>query len=97
LSSDTFSEWQVEATAGIVRYAWAKYPNLENVVSHAMLDPSRRTDPGSHFPWERFKRLVLEAREEPVSTLVAMARTMLAGEYVDFCCMDRHGSSAETV
>jgi N-acetylmuramoyl-L-alanine amidase len=79
VASDAFSDWQVKATAGIVRYAWAKYPNLENVVSHAMLDPSRRTDPGKNFPWERFKRLVLEAKDEPVPTLVAMARNMLAG------------------
>ena len=97
VSSDTFSNWQVEATAGIVRYAWAKYPNLENVVSHAMLDPSRRTDPGTNFPWERFKQLVLESIEEPVSTLVAMAHTTLAGEPEGSCCMDRRGSGAETV
>lgn len=97
LSSDSFSDWQVEETAKIVRYAWAKYPNIENVVSHAMLDPSRRTDPGSSFPWERFKRLVLETREEGVSTLVAMARTKLAGEPAGSCCMDRRGSGAETV
>jgi N-acetylmuramoyl-L-alanine amidase len=97
LSSDTFSDWQVEATAEIVRYAWAKYPNLENVVSHAMLDPSRRTDPGSNFPWGRFKRLVLDTKEEPTSTLVAMARTTLASEPAGSCCMDRRGSAAETV
>jgi N-acetyl-anhydromuramyl-L-alanine amidase AmpD len=96
VSSDSFSEWQVEATAKIVRYAWAKYPNLENVVSHATLDPSRRTDPGRHFPWERFRREVLEAREENVPTLVAMARTMLAGAPAGSCCMDRRGFGAET-
>ncbi|MEM6413689.1 MAG: N-acetylmuramoyl-L-alanine amidase [Pseudomonadota bacterium] len=57
---DHFSDWQIEATAAIVRYAWAKYPNLKHVVSHARLDPKRRTDPGEHFPWERFQSLVLE-------------------------------------
>jgi N-acetyl-anhydromuramyl-L-alanine amidase AmpD len=97
VSSEAFSDWQVEATAGIVRYAWAKYPNLENVVSHAMLDPSRRTDPGKNFPWERFKRLVLEAKDEPVPTLVAMARNMLAGAPAGSCCMDRRGFGAKTV
>ncbi len=57
---DAFSDWQVRITAEIVRYAWAKYPNLAHVVSHARLDPKRRTDPGPHFPWEAFKRLTFK-------------------------------------
>lgn len=57
--SDPFSEWQIEATAKIVLYAWAKYPNLKYVISHAKLDPSRRMDPGSNFPWNSFKEKVL--------------------------------------
>lgn len=56
---DSFSDWQVEVTARIVRYCWAKYPNLKHVVSHARLDPLRRTDPGANFPWDRFRELVL--------------------------------------
>ena len=59
--ADRFSDWQVAATAEIVCYAWAKYPNLKHVVSHARLDPDRRTDPGAHFPWERLEALVLGA------------------------------------
>lgn len=55
---DSFSDWQAEATARIVRYCWGKYPNLKHVVSHAKLDPDRRTDPGANFPWERFMDLV---------------------------------------
>lgn len=58
-STDMFSDWQVEATAQIVRYCWEKYPNLKHVVSHAKLDPSRRSDPGVNFPWDKFKNLVL--------------------------------------
>ena len=76
--SDAFSDWQVEATAQIVRYAWAKYPNLRHVVSHAMLDPARRSDPGSLFPWERFRAAVLDGREDAVSGLVAGAAEMEA-------------------
>lgn len=60
-STDPFSDWQVRMTADIVRYCWAKYPNLKHVVAHAVLDPDRRTDPGSHFPWQTFKELVLSA------------------------------------
>ncbi|MFZ1817632.1 MAG: N-acetylmuramoyl-L-alanine amidase, partial [Nitrospira sp.] len=57
--SDRFSDWQIHATAQIVRYCWAKYPNLKYVVSHAKLDPARRSDPGAAFPWARLKTLVL--------------------------------------
>jgi N-acetylmuramoyl-L-alanine amidase len=56
---DAFSPWQVEITAQIVRYCWAKYPNLKHIVSHAKLDPKRRNDPGTNFPWNTFKKLVL--------------------------------------
>ncbi len=69
--SDGFSDWQVEITAQIVRYCWAKYPNLKDVVSHAKLDPDRRTDPGSRFPWARFKELVLEEQPAPFAAIVA--------------------------
>jgi N-acetylmuramoyl-L-alanine amidase len=53
-SNDSFSDWQVQMTAKIVRYCWAKYPNLQYVVSHAKLDPNRRSDPGKNFPWVKF-------------------------------------------
>ena len=43
--SDTFSDWQIEATAQIVRYAWAKYPNLRHVVSHATVSYTHLTLP----------------------------------------------------
>ncbi len=71
--NDHFSEWQVEATARIVRYCWAKYPNLTHVVSHAKLDPNRRSDPGMEFDWQRFKSLVLNGEAEPVPMLVRRA------------------------
>lgn len=57
--SDPFSLWQVESTARIVLYSWAKYPNLRHVISHAKLDPSRRADPGKNFPWNDFKEMVI--------------------------------------
>jgi len=56
---DPYSLWQIDMLARIVLYAWAKYPNLKHVISHASLDPSRRTDPGENFPWEVFKDKVL--------------------------------------
>lgn len=68
---DAFSAWQIEATARVVRYCWAKYPNLRHIVSHAKLDPKRRSDPGKHFDWDRFKSLVLEGGDDEVPALVA--------------------------
>lgn len=60
-SNDPFSDWQVQQAAALVRYAWSKYPELVDVVSHAKLDPARRDDPGANFPWGRFRELVLTA------------------------------------
>ena len=71
--ADPFSDWQVEAAARIVRYCWAKYPNLKHVVSHAKLDPERRSDPGRNFPWRAFKTAVLEGGDDPTPELVAAA------------------------
>jgi N-acetylmuramoyl-L-alanine amidase len=70
-NQDPFSDWQVEVTAQVVRYCWAKYPNLRHVVSHAKLDPSRRSDPGANFPWARFKELVLRGEPTPFAELTA--------------------------
>lgn len=72
-SGDPFSDWQVEATARIVRHCWSKYPNLVHVVSHAKLDPKRRSDPGTNFDWDRFKDLVLDDSTDAVPALVAAA------------------------
>lgn len=71
--SDAYSSWQIEATAQIVRYCWAKYPNLAHVVSHAKLDPERRSDPGKGFDWKRFKELVLDGADDEVPEAVASA------------------------
>lgn len=64
---DLFSDWQLSATVAIVRYCWAKYPNLKWVFSHAAVDPGRRSDPGANFPWDRFETLVKSGRERPLS------------------------------
>ncbi|GJL94456.1 MAG: hypothetical protein DHS20C05_08610 [Hyphococcus sp.] len=60
---DKFSDWQIQACAEIIRYAWVKYPNLTHIVSHARLDPMRRTDPGANFPWEALEHQTLARTE----------------------------------
>ena len=84
--ADAFSAWQVEATAEIVRYCWAKYPNLRHVVSHAKLDPTRRSDPGSHFPWTAFTSAVL-APPSPAPVLAATAALPPVVQPSGNCCM----------
>jgi N-acetyl-anhydromuramyl-L-alanine amidase AmpD len=88
-SSDRFSDWQVEITAKIIRYCWAKYPNLVHIVSHALLDPERRSDPGANFPWEIFKGLVLNGTDDPLNRVVdlAIAASEISAENIDGCCM----------
>jgi N-acetylmuramoyl-L-alanine amidase len=73
---DPFSEWQVTAAARIVRHCWWKYPNLKQVVSHAVLDPDRRTDPGSHFPWQTFRDQVIERPTESLPEAISRATPM---------------------
>jgi N-acetyl-anhydromuramyl-L-alanine amidase AmpD len=89
--SDSFSDWQVTITAKIIRYCWSKYPNLRHVVSHAKLDPQRRSDPGIKFPWEKFKDLVLTSDEvEPFSSLLNSTRNaddINIGESDSSCCV----------
>ena len=87
-SSDTFSKWQIKATAQIVRYCWAKYPNLRHVVSHAKLDPGRRSDPGKNFPWDEFKKAVIDPPPQVQPELVAMAPPPNPDEKQgEGCCM----------
>ena len=86
--SDSFSSWQVEATARIVRYCWAKYPNLKHVVSHAKLDPTRRSDPGTSFPWGEFQELVLSSGSDGLDELIANAPAPNSSERgKESCCM----------
>lgn len=74
---DPFSEWQIAATARIIRHCWWKYPNLKQVVSHAVLDPDRRTDPGSHFPWQALRDQVMRGSTEAVPEIIAKTTSMM--------------------
>ena len=76
--NDRFSDWQVQQTAALVRYAWSRYPDLVDVVSHAKLDPTRRSDPGAAFPWDRFRELVLTPAP-PVALMAGTTAEPLAG------------------
>ncbi len=93
--SDTFSDWQYEVTAQLVRYCWAKYPNFKYVFSHALVDPTRRSDPGDEFDWNRFKALVLSSANDPAAdaNMQALAHSVSNGDIPSnfsengSCCM----------
>ena len=71
--TDPYSDWQIAQTATLVRYCWAKYPNLKHVISHARINPQNRGDPGKNFPWQNFKQLVLAGGNDPVPNALASA------------------------
>jgi N-acetyl-anhydromuramyl-L-alanine amidase AmpD len=93
--TDSFSDWQIEITALLVRYCWGKYPNLKYVFSHALVDPERRSDPGRHFDWPRFTSLVLSVANDPPADPATAALVALVAEDPGFtnlgpgesCCM----------
>lgn len=95
LPSDRFSDWQVEVTALLVRYCWAKYPNLRYVFSHALVDPARRRDPGAQFDWERFTDLIVSSENDPRTDRHAFALAERVAHHPkieglqpgDDCCM----------
>ncbi|HEX2060191.1 MAG TPA: N-acetylmuramoyl-L-alanine amidase [Thermoanaerobaculia bacterium] len=72
-SSDPYSAWQLAQAAALVRHLWSKHRTITEVVSHAKLDPSRRTDPGSHFPWSSFRDAVLAPAPETMELATAVA------------------------
>jgi N-acetyl-anhydromuramyl-L-alanine amidase AmpD len=82
--TDPFSDWQVRIAAQIVRYCWAKYPNLKHVISHARIDPQNRADPGVQFPWSTFKEHVLDGTNniQPVA-LAAATKPVSAFPHLD--------------
>lgn len=85
ITSDKFSDWQYNQVSDIARYLWSspKYPNFNTVISHARIDPTRRTDPGENFDWEYLRFLV----ERPPKT--ALPKIPLVSPMATDCIMNR--------
>ncbi|HRR83295.1 MAG TPA: peptidoglycan recognition family protein [Planctomycetota bacterium] len=66
---DPFSDWQLRATAGLVRYAWSRY-GVKYLFTHSYLDPHRKSDPTSLFNWDLFVDYVMAGQTIPADPTV---------------------------
>lgn len=62
---DPYSLKQVADTAAWTRYWIGKFP-IKYLVTHAYLDPTRRSDPCVTFPWDNYIAEVLRGVTQPV-------------------------------
>lgn len=57
-----FTDAQYERLAGLTRLLKARYP-IADIVGHSDIAPGRKSDPGPHFDWVRYRALLKSSKE----------------------------------
>jgi len=54
-----FEDSQYQSLARLARFLFDQFPvmSLDRVYGHSEIAPGRKTDPGPHFDWQRFRKL----------------------------------------
>ncbi len=58
--SESFTDAQYAALAGLTRALRESYP-IRDIAGHSDIAPGRKTDPGPHFDWARYRALIKDA------------------------------------
>ncbi len=59
--SESFTDAQYVALAGLTRALRESYP-IRDIAGHSDIAPGRKTDPGPHFDWARYRALIKDAQ-----------------------------------